>query len=368
MEGDGQGALASLLATGPQDAFMSGAPLKPIFKQYSDFSIDQTTYTFGTAPYLGTRQIFTISPKQVQGQLLKAAYLKLQLPPGLYMDQVGRGILKQVSMYLNEVEIETLYDDWYFIRDQLFLSQDEQQLRSNVLNGTNLYIPLDFTWDEGFPISAAWNQTMYIKIDFAAISDISTSQTGDLLAPPQLVLETINLSQTDAARVPGIMTIRHVYKESVYNVTNQLTNVNMTANFNVSLLIWFLRQQPVQVLRKFDYTYNKTTNVALTNTDIFEYIYIFINNQLITNRLPGKLFRYLEPLIHGTNTPSSELYMYSFGKGLDFTKADSSTSTVNIKFKSAFIKDISLNYTLNMYYYGYINIQFAGGYCSLVSV
>jgi hypothetical protein len=396
MEGDGQASMATLLARGPQDAFMlTDDTMIPSFVQYSDFSIDQTTYTFGTAPYLGTQQTFSISPKQLPGDLLVNAYLKVSLPPASYIPQVMRGLTKKVSMYLNEVEIETLYDDWYVIRDQIFLDQDEQSIMSNLSKGSNLYIPLDFSWCRRisrvrsdhrkpmFPICAAWNQMLYINVTFANLSEFSSNTVGDLLAPPQLVLETILL--TDLERnyyMRGLeLRVNHVYNEPVNTITNQLTNVNLTANFPVSLITWFIRKKlntgdPLYYLKRFDFSYLKYPNLILQNIDLFEYIYLFINNENITNRFPGlRFFKYLQPMYSNISTPTSDIYMYSFGlrpneynQGgtLDFSKADSSSSTLSIKFNNLFLTDITLNYTINLYYFGYIKLRFSGGYCTIV--
>ena len=399
MDGAGQASLATLLARGPQDSFMLGTDgLTPNFVQYSDFSIDQTSYTFGSAPYLGTLQTFSITPKQIPGDLLTNAFLVVTLPniyPGVYIEQVGRGITKQVSMYLNEVEIETLYDDWYIIRDQLFLDADEQSLMSNVINVSSLYIPLDFSWCRRisksrsdhrkpmFPICAAYNQTLYIKIQMASMPEISSNLSSlDLVSPPILVLETVKL--TDVERnyyMRGTeITVNHVYKEPVNSISTQLTNMNLTANFPVSLITWFIRKNlntgdPLYYLKRFNFSYLTNPNITLQNVDIFEYIYMFVNNENITSRFTGQgFYKYLQPLYSNISTPVKDIYMYSFGLrpneynqggALDFSKADSSTSTLSFKVNNLFLTDISLNYTINMYYYGYIKLKFSGGYCTL---
>lgn len=367
--GDGQGSIASLLARGPQDSYMMNEGKPPTLVRGSDFSIDQKTYTFGSAPWLGTRQVFSIGPKQIQGDLLVGVYLKLQLPVGPnYMSQLGRGITKQVSLYMNEVEVETLYDDWYFINDQLHTTIDQQTLLQNVLNGTSLYIPLDFSFSlkNPFPLCAAWNQIMYINIDLAGPTEISDSVI-ELLGSPQIVLETVMLSDQERSTwTTHQMKINKSYREPVQYIKNQLTNVNLTPSFNVKLMTWFLRKPEEYYLKRFDFTYERTTNIALRNEDIFEYIYLFVNNQIITSRFPGRLFyKYLQPLIAGVNTPVSDIYMYSFGDGLDFSKANSMTTTMNIKFRTDFIRDIILNYTLNIYYFGELGLNFSGGFCQV---
>ena len=404
MDGAGQASLATLIARGPHDMYMmDGAGLTPTFVQYSDFSIDQTSYPFGSPPYLGTLQIFSITPKQLAGDLLTNAYLQVTLPniwPGVYIEQVGRGLIKQVSMYLNEVEVETLYDDWYIIRDQLFLDADEQSLMSNVINvgavnsTVSLYIPLDFSWCRRisrtrsdhrkpmFPICAAYNQTLYIKIQMASMPEMSSNLSSlDLVSPPVMVLETVKL--TDIERnyyMRGAeLTVNHVYREPVNSISTQLTNMNLTANFPVSLITWFIRKNlnagdPLYYLKRFNFSYLTNPNITLQNTDIFEYIYLFINNENITSRFTGQgFYKNLQPLYSNISTPVKDIYMYSFGLrpneynqggSLDFSKADSSTSTLSFKVNNLFLTDISLNYTINMYYYGYIKLKFSGGYCT----
>jgi hypothetical protein len=397
----------SLYAIGLQDDVMldKNKSINPEFLQYSDFSIDQTRIPFGTPPYLGTFQSFEIPPKTISGDLLCNAFFKCTLPAigssNSYTDQVGRALFTSISIYFNEVEIETLDPDWYVIRDQLFLDEDEKTLMSNVINGNkngdgtiDLYIPLDFFFcrrvssirDEKkkkfLPLCAIYNQKIYIKINFANMSDISScGNTFDFVSAPEIILEHITLTD-DQRRYfmqPSEIIINKVYREPFAYINNSVTNIGLTANFPVSLLVWFIKENlsvnnPLTYSKRFNYSYIKTTNLNLLTTDIFEYLKIFINNEDITDGLPGiNFYKYLQPLYCGLSSPSKDIYMYSFGLkpnqynqggSLDFTKVDSSTSFLTFKILPDFLLDVILNYRLCLYYYGYNVLTFSDGYCS----
>lgn len=412
---EGQGSVASLYATAPQDEYL----LDPKYKwnkervQHSKFSIDQSRYQFGNGPYFGTTQTFEITPKSIPGDLLCNAYLRCKLPDifaNTYTDQVGRAIIKTVSFYLSETEIETINDDWYIIRDQLFLSADEKNLMSNLINGNqknlttgysggtiDLYIPLDFFFCRNFstsrldkkkpmfPLCAVWNQRIYIKIEFANLSQFSTCNNGsfDFVDTPEIVFEHIMLEDQEREFYKNgyDMSINKLYKEPVSDVDNIITNISLTAKFPVSLLVWFIKKKissndPLTYNKRFDYSYITTNNLSLADVDIFEYLNIYINNEDITDKLPGKKFyKYLQPLYAGLSSPTKDIYMYSFGLqpnqynqggSVDFSKVDSNTSFLSFKIKNQFVSDISVNYTLNLYYYGYSLLKFSDGYCTKV--
>ena len=54
------------------------------------------------------------------GDLLSNMYLSITLPGitnGNYADQVGRHILKSVTMFVDDIEVEKIHDDWGVIYD-----------------------------------------------------------------------------------------------------------------------------------------------------------------------------------------------------------------------------------------------------------
>ena len=54
------------------------------------------------------------------GDLLSNMYLSIDMPAitdGNYADQLGRHILKSVTMFVDDIEVEKIHDDWGVIYD-----------------------------------------------------------------------------------------------------------------------------------------------------------------------------------------------------------------------------------------------------------
>lgn len=414
---DGEGSVLSLYAEGPQNDFFidkTKTPIEPM-KSFTRFSIDQTTYELPktSTRYFGNESTFIISPKEIPGDLLCNAYLKCTLPDifsNSYSDQVGRALLKKVSLKADEVNIETLDFDWYAIRDEIFLDDNEKKTLSNVINNSaqnlvtsytggtiDLIIPLEFFFCRRyspkknkfrpyFPICAITRQKLFFKFEFSDIYEISSvidERTFDLVGNPQLILEHVKLTDEERQfyRKPNDIMINKVFKEIPQKMDNITTTVNLTASFPVNMLLWFIRRKinkrdALYYSKIYDYSYIKSDVADLREVDIFEYLKIYINNEEITDNQPGiKFYKYLQPLMYDLSSPVKDIYMYSFstnpsefnkGGFLDFTKVDSYTSFLTFKIKSIFLKDVGQNYDLNMYYYGYNILKFNDGYCSVL--
>lgn len=391
---NGVGTIYGLFANGPQDEYITDFKKNAFvtdFKQYTDFSIDTTTYDFGRAPYTGTTQTVSIPMKGFPGDLLSNMFLKCTLPPGFnYIESTGRALIQSISLYMDTVEIETIDDDWMIVRDQLFLDDDEKKIIQRIINGNQLYIPLEFFFCRRagnkkqqppyFPVCACYRQTMYITIQFAS-SELLTGVTGCDVSNVKLVIEHITL--TDLERLnflkPLKITTNRVYKEPYNTLQNGTASVNLTANFKVSLLVWFLRYtlyetSPALYSKRYSYGYITLDNFTLQNTDPFASLDILVNNKSITDKLPGsKFFTYLQPVLHGLSTPDKNIYMYSFGLtplkyntggSFDFSEIDSKCTLLNMKISPELVNDITKFYTIHVYSFGYSEFSFENGVCS----
>jgi hypothetical protein len=389
---NGVGSMYSLYAHGPQDTYIMDEKISPFsnsFKQYTDFSIDTTTYQFGKAPYTGTTQTLSVPMKGFPGDLLSNMFLKCKLPEGYtYIESVGRALIQSISIHLDTVELETIDDDWMIIHDEIFLDDDEKRILQRLINGTSLYIPLElfFCRRAGgkknkhqppyFPACACYNQVLYIKIAFAT-SELICGRSGCDISDVKLVTEHITLTDTERLQFlkPYTVKMNRVYKEPFNTLENGTASINLTANFKVSLMVWFLRytlyETSVQLYSKrYSYGYITLDTFTLQNTDPFESLDILVNNKAITDRFSGSnFFTYLQPLTHGLSTPDKNIYMYSFGLtpydgSFDFSKVDSKCTLLNMRINPELKNDITKYYNIYVYSYGQVDFKFSDGVCS----
>ena len=71
------------------------------------------------------------------GDLLSNMYLSIDMPAitdGNYADQLGRHILKSVTMFVDDIEVEKIHDDWGVIYDELYLETSEKVANRFLVN------------------------------------------------------------------------------------------------------------------------------------------------------------------------------------------------------------------------------------------
>ena len=170
--GDGTGAVLCLYAKGKQDTFLDGKEgtyWKTRTLQHTNFTRFQKAYhynknvsTSASWPF-GNRIRFQIDPKE-SGDILSNMYLKITLPslpdPYEYTDQIGRAIIKEVSLKIDGTTIETITDNWHVLNDEIYANESEKIANRNIINAGQftsqlpgsgasrnpipLYIPLGF--------------------------------------------------------------------------------------------------------------------------------------------------------------------------------------------------------------------------------
>jgi hypothetical protein len=383
--------------------------------------------------YLGSVTQVDLFPKEM-GDLLANMYIQCTLPalPNgySYSELVGRALFSKIEFLVDGLPYETITDDWYVIRDQLFLDADERNAMYKAISGgypegtnvpgtspVNLIIPLEFFFcrrhthsDEVkerlekpfFPMCAVTRSVISVRITFNTTAWITNAPSDVNGAPidisaPRLLVEEIVLSNEERIYYQNTklqFKVPRVWSEAVQPYQNGLTRVNLTANYPVTMMVWFVRNQlyETQANNFYDsrYAYGYTTKYIQAATpvtffngasaryiDTIEYATLYLNNQNVLSNFPGGLYySYKQPLDHGLTVPSKNLYMYCFGKSpaeytqegaLDFKTLNSQTTHLDIKFLDTYTPQIASQYLLHLYYYGYVTLEVSGGYATLLS-
>lgn len=419
-----QGSVISLHAIGPQDEFLymndfTKSQWNLQFKQHSNFVMYHRSIPIGPPHpfYQGQVVQMELRPTEL-GHLLSNMYLKLDLPAlpggGAYSPQGARALIKQVDLIVNETVVETLYDDWYIIRDQVFLDADEQiamQLATNITSaGGPVVIPLEFFFCRRFshqnksrerlrrpyfPLCAMWNQKLYIRFTFQPSTWWCNAASVVDFSNPQLITEEILLENKEKLyyqSTPLKYIVNRVQREAGLTFTRDNTQLQLTANFPVQTLAWFFRNKDYEdptdsnysdSRYNFGYTtqyirsgINLTFPSGQTNfVDVINTAKITLNNIDILSTFQGSLYySFKQPMEHGLSIPSKNIYTYSFGLSpkeynqggyLNFAKLNSQTTTLSLTFNPSYASQIVRGFNLYMYYYGYTVLQFQGGFASL---
>jgi len=416
------GALQALSAVGPQEKFMydDKSEWAPNITHHSKFAITRRMLPVinkNGGSYLGTQYQVPIYPKQEE-DLLANMFLSVSLPAlpaGYnYCELVGRAIIKSAEILVDGNVIENLEDDWYVIRDQLFLNADEKlsmyrlvsngQAESNVVPATtqlNLMVPLDFFFcrrkrRQGkpyLPLCAMENSSVIIRLTFNTQPWITNYTTTNIdLINPRLLLEEVTLTPEERIYY---MTSKLTFKipvanrEAVQSYQNGTVRMNLTADFPVSMLVWFVRNRlyesttnPVYYASRYTYGYstdyiisavpiNFFNGVTQKFVDIIKSATIYLNNKNVLSNFPGALYyTYKQSTEHTLTAPTKNMYMYCFGDDpsaysqdgtVDFRQLNSQTTYIDMTFDPALAPQIQQGYNMYLYYYGYRTLVISGG-------
>ena len=412
--------ILALFAKGPQDEFLisndpNSSQWSPVFKQHTNAVMFNRIIPLpGPSPtYQGTVSTVILYPNQL-GDLFSNMYLKVTLPSVTPLaPNIGRSIIKKVDFLVNETIVETLYDDWYIIRDQMLLDADEQYAMNAAMAGVNndVIIPLEFFFcrrhsnnNSGrerlrkpyFPICAMHNQLIYIRFTFQPYQwwTSNTSVTADI-SNPVIITEEILLEKKERLyykSTPLRYIVNSIKKDASLTFTSNQPIINLTAAFPVQTLMWFFRNKNYERVTDglyYDsrYNYGYTTQYIHSavpmqfpsgNTNFIDVITsakITLSNTDVTSVLPGGLyFGFNQPFQHFLSIPSKNIYSYSFGltpkeynQGgyLNFSKLNSQTTTMTLTFDPTYSAQVTQGYNLYVFYYGYNFLQFRGGFAGL---
>lgn len=367
----------ALHAIGPQEKYTIGKDdtlWNTSYPQHTNFVCYQRYVPIQGSTFLGQTITIELKPKEL-GDLMCNMYFTCQLPKltntsNIYVNQVGRALIAQCDFIINDTVVETVYDDWFFIKDQVFLDVDEQNGMFSAVNGgsitsispttsnTTVIVPLEFFFcrrhshlTKGrerlrrpyFPLCALYNQKIYIRIQFNPWAWISNdwnplaavpSTTFKDIIKPALILEEVKLTESEKLFYKTTKlryVVNRLKKEGVQSFNSYTTQLQLTASFPVQMLIWFFRNKKYETVTSSLYTdvryeYGFTTKYIQTSvtlpftsgttyfTDPIDTCKIVLNNLDITSSFQGSLYYgFKQPLEHNLSVPAKNIYMYSFG-------------------------------------------------------
>lgn len=386
-------------AIGPQDQLLyTKYDPTPKLVQHTNFSIVQREIKISNPPYIGNVLTIAINPREC-GDLISYMYLKCSLPPNInYTPHTGRAIIQKAELYLNEKLIDYYDDDWAIIHDELFMSADEMLALDQVLTPPNMIIPLKFFFcnkDKYLHACTLKSQFIYIKLYFSQQSWFTDYTEKIELQNMSILFDQIFITaeERNYYRTNKIETIiPRVYRETPENFTRGFVNINMSANFKVNMINWFIRNTNYEVgndfTRRYSYgyvsdyvnSYTKFTNwrgQVVNYLQVIDFIELYIDNKNIISGLTGDIYyTYKQPMEHGLSVPDKTIYTYCFsaepknhvkGGEVDFGKQRYSSTSVKIKFLDSLAPQLVENYRLYLYYYGYSTFVIDTGFGEVVS-
>lgn len=285
------GAGVSLNAIGKQESYILSDNIdESIFyynlKKHSNFTKFHRTTIVNRAPTSPTwpfneRIKVTFNPQNM-GDLLSNMYVLVKLP-GLtlgenYADQVGRHLIKSVTMRVDEIEVEKIYDDWMVIHDEMYLEVSEKVANRFILNrmlgfdtssanrayatlDSEVIIPLPFFFSRKyssdeyptnepnrpfFPLCAIHKQKIEFEFEFHPQSFFTTTATQLTLENFKIVTEEFTIDPNERLYLknrPYTMITDVVKRHPTIQTTPGVDTIrtNLVPNNRVKSIHWFLR-------------------------------------------------------------------------------------------------------------------------------
>ena len=430
-------AIIALNALGKQDRYLISENLNDSlfdyserrhadFRKYHRVTNVSNPNIKSTWPF-GEKIKVTFNPQNM-GDLLSNMYIRVKMPaltsPENYADQLGRHLLESVVMRVDELEVETYYDDWSIIYDELYSEITEKIANRYLLNRglpydssdggavfaeyeSELVIPLHFFFSRKyasddyssnkpnrpyFPLCAIYKQKLEFEFKFHKQSFFTDSSTPISLTNFEIVTEEITIPANERMYFmkEKQMLITDVVKRHPSTVTEVGKHViknNIVANIPVKCIHWFFRNSMFEnedVIKEPSETeegkffihnrFNFSSNVNFDQTyTFFSPVMYDAKFHINGNRLPNltstnhSFYKYLVPFQKRLSRPIRNIYTYSFSMNPMNVEPSGSLDFSNIQSEKTNI-DIQLepilteSYTLHMYYTGYQTFTFENGF------
>ena len=287
----GEAAKISLKAIGKQDTYLlCKDPAESFFnpnttRRHSDFRKyhrSKNVINSGQIPNWPFGQTIKVQfNPQNMGDLLSNMWLSIKMPKvtnGNYADQLGRHILKSVSMFVDDTELEKIESDWGIIYDELYLEMSEKVANRFLVNRsigfddstitdsvsrleTDLMIPMQFFFarkyasDEYttnkpnrpyFPTCAVHKQKIEFVLEFHKQSFFTDTLDTLILDDFKLITEEITVSPEERnylshERQVVVTDLVRKHPTTVSELGKNAIRTNLVPNIPVKCLHWFLR-------------------------------------------------------------------------------------------------------------------------------
>jgi len=305
------------------------------------------------------------------GDLLSNMYLSIDMPAitdGNYADQLGRHILKSVTMFVDDIEVEKIHDDWGVIYDELYLETSEKvanrflvnrglpfdgsdDLENRARTSSKMVVPLQFFFSRKFasdeyasnkpnrpyfPLCAIHRQKIVFELEFhnqaffTNTTDTLTVNSFNLITEEITItpeerkyfaIEKHTLSTEVVRKHPSIFS-----DLSIEKIVNQLVPNNPVKSFH-----WFLRKVEYEDItdatgasntngeRLFQNRFNFSSNVNYNDQASFFHpimdsasFYIGGTRYPNTTQTNHTFYKYLIPFRSRLSRPLRNIYTYSF--------------------------------------------------------
>jgi hypothetical protein len=380
----GEAAKISLKAIGKQDTHLLSKDPEESFFNYKDDKVHSTFRKYhrsrnivnptGVPNWPFGQTIKVEFNPQNMGDLLSNMWLSVKMPGlrnptvGNYADQLGRHILRSITMYVDDLEVEKVHDDWGIIYDELYLEISEKVANRFLVNrnigyddstlypalaqyDSDLMIPLHFFFSRKFasdeyssnkpnrpyfPVCAIHRQKIVFELDFHKQS-FFTDRTQLLeLTEFKLVTEEITVNPDERKYLANerqtlITDLVRKHPTTVSEIGKDIIRTNLVPNIPVKCIHWFLRNtlyenenvaigdpsDPENYYSQNRFNFSSNVNFDEVQTffePIMENASFYING----NRLPNvsntnhSYYKYLIPFRNRLARPFRNIYTYSF--------------------------------------------------------
>jgi len=346
-----------------------------------------------------------------------------------YADQVGRHIFKNITMYVDEIEVEKIFDDWCIINDELYIEMSEKVTNAYLLNRnlrydqspyaefselsryeSELMIPIPFffsrkfTNDEYkinepnrpyFPLSSIHKQKIEFEIEFHDQAFFTDSYRSISLSEFDIITEEITVS--DAERLymrSNPMEIVTDFIKKHPTITTDLginfIKNNLTPVIPVKTFHWFFRReefenekqsrQTIDIQQEQAYFQNRFNFSTSPFFDIGQSFFSHVMKKayfyLLGNKLPNitdanyNYYKYKVPLDARYTRPLRNIYTYTFAMRPMNVNPSGILNFDNLQSNKTTIEnelaDTGNVYSMHMYYTGYQTMRFVDGFMSFV--
>jgi hypothetical protein len=381
----GEAAKISLKAIGKQDTYLlSNDPEESFFnyttnRRHSDFrkyhrnkNVVKPSADITGWPFSKTIKV-EFNPRNM-GDLLSNMWLSITMPgisDGNYADQLGRHILKSVTMYVDDIEVEKIHDDWGIIYDELYLEMSEKVANRFLVNrnlgfddatlpayktkaqyDSDLVIPLHFFFSRKFasdeyasnkpnrpyfPVCSIYKQKIEFEFEFHKQTFFTDTTDTLSLSSFDIVTEEITVSPEErkflASEKQTIVTdLVRKHPSIISELNRDVIKNNLVPNIPVKCIHWFLRNTVfeddnlVKEVGETDedlyyvhnrFNFSSALDFAGENTFFYPLMSeasFYVNGNKLPNitKTDHTYFKYVVPFQKRLARPIRNIYTYSF--------------------------------------------------------